>query len=457
MASDERTTTRPALSPKSIEAAQPRDRDYELSDPGAPGLFLRVTKRGKDGRSGGAKVFRWYVNSIGRRITIGRWTRTSRGGAASGYVTLGEAHTCLERLKEAHRAGRLDEEVAKLCPARDVRSTAVPSSLTVGELAPDFFAYVERRRKRPEQARRPVERDILPAIGDRPVSSITTVDCRKIVESVVARGSRTQAGVVLGVLKQLFNFACRRGDIATNPTAPLVDGGEALGVVKNTCARFLSPEEIGAFWKALDAYKGMTPTVRIGLRLLLLTGVRSGELLRAEWGEVDFDAATWTIPVAHQKLTRRQEQRARPWVVPLSTTALALFQELQALAKSLRSPYVMASFHGAGEHLTEKSLIHAMRRLFVGKDALLASFAEPRPTPHDLRRTMRTHLGDKLAVPFHVAERCLNHSLGKVADIYDRGDYVNERRDALEKWSAYVERLVAPQGSNVAFLPAARP
>lgn len=194
----------------------------------------------------------------------------------------------------------------------------------------------------------------------------------------------------------------------------------------------------------------MSPTVRDALRLLLLLGVRSGELLLASWNEVDFAAATWTIPVAHQKLTRQREATARPWVVPLAPKALAILRELQALAESLRSPHVLASFHGAGGRTTEKALNHAMRRLFTGKPLL--AFEGERPTPHDLRRTMRTHLGETLGVPWHIAERCLNHSLGKITATYDVGDYVSERRQALEKWATYVERLLAPRQSNVAFL-----
>jgi integrase len=434
---------------KAIEAAKPRDEDYELGDAGS-GLRLKVTAKG-------ARIFRWYAREGGERITatIGRWSAKPRPG----YVTLAEARHRLEKLKEAKRAGRLKDALKELSPKPLPKlEPGAGGALTVRQLAADFLVYIERRRKRPEQARRPLEMDVLPSIGDRSVESITPNDCVRIVEAVVSPlpgakrkvGAPTQAGAVFAVLKQLFRFAQGRGRLALNPCAPL--DPEALGIVKNTCQRFLSAEEIGQFWRALDSYTGMTPTVRAGLKLLLLTGVRSGELLRATWAEVDCDAATWTVPKEHQKLTKRQEQTARPWAVPLSPMALDLFRDLQTFAKSLRSPYVMASLHTPGEALTEKALNHAMRRMFTGDEPLL-SFAGERPTPHDLRRTMRSHMGSELRVPFHVAERCLNHSLGKVADIYDRGDYLAERRAALEKWAAYVERLVAPESSNVAFLP----
>lgn len=450
MAAEQDTAEAPLLSPDKIEKLKPEPETYEVRDAAARGLRLRVT-------SSGVKVFRWHTTgpkpdgTLGQKVvTLGRWSKKPRPG----HVTLAEARKLLEDLKVAHKEGRLEAEVAKLAPARRASSatTAAGGVLTVRDVAKDFRAFIEKRRRRPEYVTRPLDQDILPAIGDHAIGDVTPLECRRIVEAVVARGSPTQAGAVLATLKQLFNFAWSRGDTSSNPTAPLRDP-EALGVVRRTCDRFLSTDELAAFWKALDAQTGMTPVVRTGLKILLLTGVRSGELLQAEWGEVDFEAATWTIPVEHQKLSMRQAQRARPWVVPLSAQVLALFRELEGLAKALKSRFVMASFQGGGEATTEKALNHAMRRLLVGPKAVL-QFAGERPTPHDLRRTLRTYLGDKLGVPFHVAERCLNHSLGKIAETYDRGDYLDERRAALEKWSAYVERLVAPGEAKVAFLAA---
>jgi integrase len=445
----EKLTASPPFTAKLIEAARPAAKDYEIPDAGAPGLRLRITPKG--GRS-----FRWYVTRDGhqRVITLGKWSKHPQPGC----VTLAEARGWLEKLKSAHKAGNLDNVIAELAASRPSRAPSVETNsggaaLTVAELAKDFIAYISRRRKRPEQARRPIEEDIVPRIGDKRLADVSSRDVRQIVESVVARGAATQAGVVLAVMKQLFRFAQGRDEMATNPAATLDPG--ALGVVQNKCSRYLSPEEIGEFWNGLDAYTGMTPTVRLGLKLLLLLGVRSGELLKATWDEIDFEKAAWTIPTAHMKLTKRQEVHARPWTIPLPPRAVELFEELRHLAKSLNSKYVMASLHGGGVPLSEKALIHGMRRLFVGPNAPL-QFAGERPTPHDLRRTVRTHLGSTLGVNFHVSERCLNHSLGKVADIYDRGDYLTERRAALDRWSGYVERLVSPSERSVAFLKAAK-
>ena len=409
------------------------------------GLRLRISPAGKSGR-GGAKVWRWFVVLDGRRVnvTLGDWSRDGSAG-----LTLSKARQRLDELRAANQAGHLRDELARLGSRRATAPASgnASSGPTVKEVVEAFRAFVGRRRKRPAEVEWTLDKVVLPALGERPIGSITTKEVRELVEVEVRRGAPTQAGKVLAHIKQLFRFAQGRDDVQANPADPLQP--DVLGVVNRTCDRYLSPEEIAPFWHALDK-SSATPTVRLALRLLLLLGVRSGELLRATWEEVDLEAATWTVPVAHQKLTRQQETRARPWVVPLAPKAAELMRELQAFAKSIGSKYVAASFaaeDGAG--LSEQSLSHAMRRLFQGEEPLL-KFAGERPTPHDLRRTVRTHLGDTLGVDFHIAERCLNHSLGRVAATYDRGDYVQQRREALEKWAAYVERLVSGK-KKVAF------
>jgi integrase len=442
MAAEHSTASLPPLTAKLIEAAEPRATDYEIADPAAPGLRLRVTPKG-------GKVFRWYVTSLHRVLTIGRWSKLPRPG----HVTLGEARTWLERLKEAHGAGRLAAVEAELSALRPRRSAAPPAEgavVTFRQVADDFLKHVERRRKRPDEVRRTIETDLAPALGDRPIGSITSKDIRQVVEAVVARGSPTQAGKVLAHAKQLFRFACGRAElaVAANPAYPLE--ADDLGVQANVCQRYLDSKEIPLLWAAIGKAR-FSPTVKTGLKLILLTGVRSCELLRARWGEVDLEAGTWTIPVANQKLTRKQAQKptARPWTVPLSSPAVALFRQLEVFAQG--SEWVMASPFDPEARTSEKALVAAMRKLFIAPSAKepLLDLVEPRPTPHDLRRTMRTHLGDTLGVPWHIAERCLNHSIGRITQTYDVGDYLAERRAALEKWAAYVDRLLDPRSAKV--------
>jgi integrase len=444
MATDERNTLTPGLIEEARERAKGGGSAVELSD--GTGLRVRATPLG-------GVAFRWAVRHDGKQKVITlpvSWPDRGRDRPRA----LADAHAALADLKAAHGAGKLGEALAKLKPPKT--EPKADGLLTVRSAAADFLAYLDRERRRPEQARRMFDVEILPIIGGRPIANIRKKDLRGIVEGIVKRGSPVMAGHVRAVLKQFFEWAVDREDDLAMPGFPKL---KTLGAKKaDRSQRYLTPDEIAAFWRALDSAKGITPTVRSGLRLLLLLGVRSGELLQAEWSQVDFDAATLTIPVAHQKLTKDRMRRAKPWIVPLPPGALEILRGLKGLADGIGSRYVLASFHlrkGAdapGAPLTEKALNHAMRSLSAGREPAVR-FEGERPTPHDLRRTLRTHIEESLGVPEVVAERMLNHTRPDIIDIYARGDFLKQRREALEAWDTYVARLVAGEGATVVPMP----
>jgi integrase len=447
------------LTAKFIDSLRRRDTAYELRDRRAPGLRLRVYPSGK-------KVFRWHASSPATVVTIGVWSMDE----APAHVTLSEARRRLELLKAAKAAGpdrlkRVREELeAQLAP----RPAA--TGVTVAEVAQRFLRMLEGQRKRPDEARKIVERDILKActnpdhpdpndkcecetrFGAQSLSTLKKSDCRGLVEKVVRRGARVHAGTVLGLLKQLLDYAENVEDKFVNPAARLK--ARNLGVEHNDRDRWLTDTEIVTFWRALD--REPLPNAeaevdrrrtRAGIRLLLLTAVRSGELRLARWEEVDFKAETWTLPVAHQKLTPKQARQAKPFVIPLTPTALSLFGELKDLAGA--TPHVISSdLARDGKAYGDKAFGRAMRRLWRSHPDLKVL---PEASPHDLRRTCRTWL-TKLGTPPHIAERCLNHKLGRILHIYDQHDYFEERKAALLKWDVFLQRLLAPADSNVRFL-----
>lgn len=424
----------PRLTPSAIGALEPRADAYEIPDPGCAGLRLRVEPTGR-------RTFRWYTRDGGKRavLTIGPWSER----AEAGHVTLAEARQRLAALKAARDEGRLGTER---------RSDSPSGRLTVAEVVDLFVAHLGQRRKTAGQVERALRRDVIPLVGGVPIAALTPRDVRRVVEAVVKRGSPSSADHLFVHFSALLRFAVGRGELAMNPAATL--DRDALGCETNRRARVLSDPEIAAFWGALDL-SGMTKTVRAGLRLLLLTGVRSGELLRARWAELDLTAKVWVVPVAHQKLGRRQVANAKPWRVPLSEPALAQLERLRVLTEG--SAYVMATPSPIPEgdaHLTDKALVSGMRKLFAGKVPHL-TFADPRPTCHDLRRTLRTGLA-RLKVPRDVAERCLNHALSEIEAVYNAHDYLEERREALARWGAHVEALVSAT-ANVVPIAAVRP
>lgn len=358
-----------------------------------------------------------------------------------GHVTLEEAREWLRRLKTAHRGGPAQLELVSSQLRDSVappRATPEIAEGTVAKVAEAFLRTLETRRKRPEVARYLIEKDILPFIGALPLRSLKKSDCRGVVAKVVARGAKGHAGKVLAILRQMLDYAENVEDDFMNPAARLKASN--LEIETGTRDRWLDETEIPLFWKALtpslERSQGGSltpePQTTAALRILLITAARSGELRIARWEHVDLNQLTWTIPPENQKLPPKLARTAKPFVIPLSPLALAQFEALRGLAG--QSPYILPGKDG--KPYDTRSLGRAMARLWERK----LSSLDP-ASPHDLRRTARTWFG-KLGIPPHIAERCLNHRLGKIVATYDQGDYLAERRAALELWDAHIRTLI---------------
>ena len=391
---------------------------FEIADPGAKGLRLRVSP-------GGTKTFIWYYRDGAkiRRLTLGQY------GDGDDTLTLAKARQKLITTKS-----RLNNGIKP-------HAESANAPRTVTDLCEFFYKRrIEGIRKRPDVVRQVLDHDIIPIIGTRRISSITPPTLARVVDKVVDRGAAVHANKVLATLKQIFNYAQARGFVDRSPAHPLK--AQDLGIVNSVRERALDTDdegeaqadlvEIRALWHALDKAPKLSLQCRLGTKILLLTGVRSGELRLAQWEHIDFNHATWKIPAGNTK-------NARGWTVPLSPQALDLFNTLQKSAKG--SQWVLPSFTGEGP-ITDKALARAMKRLLSIKDTKgnsllpIANF-----TPHDLRRTLRTHLS-RLGVALHIAEKCLNHSLGRLEQTYDKHTYIYERREALDKWAKEVDLAV---------------
>jgi integrase len=210
--------------------------------------------------------------------------------------------------------------------------------------------------------------------------------------------------------------------------------------------RTLSLEELQALLTVLDAPCQKDAKVgRLALRVLLLTGKRCGETLRARWDELDLKDGTWRIPGANRKATKQAALGDE--IVPLSPPAVVAFKALLELRRG-ESPWAFGSPHSAARgRLADTAPSRIVKELFKARTLKGEEW-----TPHDLRRTARSYWSSKLKVPWHVSELLLGHALPKVARTYDVGDYLDERRDALNRWAVYLDQVQAGDG-KVMVLP----
>ncbi|MEW6762990.1 MAG: integrase arm-type DNA-binding domain-containing protein [Pseudomonadota bacterium] len=169
----------------------------------------------------------------------------------------------------------------------------------------------------------------------------------------------------------------------------------------------------------------------LAMRILLSTCVRTSELVRARWENIDLEKGTWFVPSATTK-TRRG------FFVPLMPAVIDWFRELQVLAGS--SPFVLPArvARKEGETITARTLWAAIDRAFKTGRLTVTKF-----TPHDARSTAKSHMRN-LGVTEWDSERALSHAIKGVSGIYDVRDELPEKRAALTKWSDLLHRLSAP-------------
>jgi integrase len=430
---------------KDLQALKPTDRTYEARDAKQRGLVCRIAPTG-------VYTFVWYY----RRDEDGKGTTKAIGrfGKGPGYLGLEDAREKLGGWKAAQRAASRGGPKLSEHPDFAEAVQAEAGAGTVDEAAERFLAHLERERDRPEDAKGYFERDIVGPNGkgemgplhgvllkDVTLAHITAIRDRIYARQADKTRGRSAARHTVALLRQFFRWATREGLLPATHANPA-----ALVEIKEPKPeqRSLAFDEIALVWQALDR---LSPAMRDAARFLMLVPLRSQEIGQNTFDNVDFDRGLLTVPRDLQKI-----DTGAPWVTPVPPTALAILRDLKARADGLGSKYVLASDRVGppkdggerrkrGEPYTRTNLVAKIGGLFDGDDAVKLPGGPV--SPHDLRRTVRTHVRNTLKISFDVAEKLLGHSVGDIAGRYDTGDLLDERREALEAWDRFVQAALA--------------
>lgn len=229
---------------------------------------------------------------------------------------------------------------------------------------------------------------------------------------------------------QLFDHAIKLGLLLNNPASAFKVND--AGRIEKSRERALSLEEIGQVFRVFREHSdSFFRGNYLACALLLLLSVRKSELTEAPLAEFDLDEKKWSLP-------KERSKSGVGIVIPLPPLAINILEELKV--RAFGSDYVFPNRRSSKNlHMGKDTLNRDIAKLFG-----VESGKKKQPpnvmgnieyfTVHDLRRTCRSLLAS-LSVPPHVAERCLNHKLKGVESIYDRYDYFDERKEALQRLS----------------------
>jgi len=312
---------------------------------------------------------------------------------------------------------------------------------TVNHLFDDWFIDLSKRLKFPNIPKRIYQKEIKPLIGDLPIEQVNARDIRAILQKVSNSGRPSIANDTLVYCKQLFNHACKLDLAKANP-ASAFKVSDAGGVEKSR-DRILDIKELETTFKVFRENAHIfTRDNYLAVALLVNLGVRKGELIAAKWEEFDFNKQQWNLPESRSKT-------GVAIIIPLTDSVVTWLYELQV--RSAGSTYVFPSRRASKRrsYISDDTLNHALAKMFGMKvdskkqpyPNLLGNAGVEHFTVHDLRRTCRSLLA-KAGVQAHIAERCLNHKLKGVEGVYDRYDYLLERREALIIISELIEPIV---------------
>jgi integrase len=291
---------------------------------------------------------------------------------------------------------------------------------------------------------------------DRPAAALTHAAVTAVLDALAAGGKAPIAGRTMAYGRACYGWAVKRRRLPLNPFAglPVIQGANP------SRDRVLMDAEVGAVWRAAGMLgEPFGPVVK----LLLLTAQRRAEVAALRWSELSADLATWTLPGARAK-------NGKAHIVHLAEPARIILQGVKRIAGQDLVFSVTGTTPPSGFSKAKVALDAAMAReaseaagdaLAVVPPAMrgrrrdtLPAEAAPEPVPdwrfHDFRRTAVTWLAGA-GFPPHVADKLLNHVSGSiqgVAAIYQRGEFLAERKAALEAWAAHVVACGGNSGTN---------
>jgi integrase len=382
------------LTKSAIDVLATHEKDIVYWDSTCPGFGVKVTPKGR-------KVFIVLYRNGGagsrlRKYTIGPY----------GRITLHQARIAALKIFAARTEGR-DPAAEK----QQARRRLVADR--VDDLVELFITEHLSKTRSAREISRLLRREIIPSWGTRSVHELDRRQVIDLVTEIASRGTPSAANKLLKVVKTFFGWCVGRAILDLSPAKGVVAPSR-----ERARDRVLDDKELarilGATLQIGGPYAGI-------IELLALTGQRREEVAQLTWDEIDLAGRTWTLPAFRTK-------NGKPHIVHLSKPALAVLMRMPRLGQfvfSLSGAKPFGRFSAAKRDLDKLSGVSNWRL-------------------HDLRRTCVSGMA-RLGVAPHVADKILNHQTGSisgVAAVYQRHEFLGERKEALESWGEHVDCLL---------------
>ncbi len=393
--------------------AKPKEKPYKLSDGG--GLYLLV-------KTNAAKHWRLKYRFLGKEklLALGPYP----------VISLADAREARDSAKKLLIAGTdpiTHKQDRTRLAIRNAQNTFKSVALEwhgnqVEKWSANHSLNVMRR----------LDVDIFPYIGSRPIADIDAPELLEVLRRIEKRGALDVAGRVKQICGQVFRYGIATGKCKRDHSADLKG---ALKKGKSGHYPALDIKEMPEFLKALERNEPrLFSRTRRAIKVLMLTFVRTNELINAKWPEFDLKNARWEIPAERMKM-------GNPHIVPLSRQVIAILKEQKEETKHLDTDWVFPSQVRPKEPMSNNTILFAIGRLGY----------KGRHSGHGFRALAMSTIKENLGYRHEVVDRQLAHAhKSKIDRAYDRAKFLDERKRMMQEWSDYMDD-VANHGKVINF------
>lgn len=388
------------LTDTKLRTLKPRESAYRIAD--TNGLCIEV-------RPSGSKVWRYRYRHGGKPSIITMAEYPAMG--------LAEARAERDRLRALVRGGGSPANAARIERATKMEQAAT----TFGAIAAELLAKRAKEGLSPgsvKRERRLIEKDMA-VVSSMPITDVTAPLLLAALRKLERRGVVETAHRARSLAGRVFRYAIATGRAQVNPAADLVGALEQPQT--KHFASVTDPTKIGDLLQAMYSYRGSPVTVA-ALKLAPMCFVRPGELRKARWADIDLEASEWRFTAS---------KTGTPHIVPLSSQAKEILEELQPLTK--RSEFVFPGVRSAKRPMSENTINAALRYLGFDGNTI---------TGHGFRAMARTVLDEVLGYRPDFIEHQLAHAVrDPLGRAYNRTAHLAERKKMMQAWASYLDKL----------------
>lgn len=398
-----------ATTDKAIKNAKPEVKPYKMA--AGQGMFLLVNPNG-------SKLWRLKYRLEGKEklLSLGAYPE----------VTLAQA-----RLKREEARKQISEGVDPNELKKEKRQQKKAEALTFKVIAERWFRGNTELSKKPwapataKKARLYLEKDIYPALANKPVTDITRLELIELNESIEKRGAFDIAAKVRQWLSVIMGEAFDRGEVSQNVALNLKPSIHSSGATRSHHP-FIPFVELGQLLDNVEA-TGSNKVVKLAIKMLTLTAVRPSELRFAKWSEFDRKGRVWNIPAERMKMRR-------PHSVPLTDQALEILNELEPISAS---GSIVFTGRTPNTPISENTL---------NKTLKVAGY-EGKQTGHGFRHLLSTELNERGYNSDWIETQLAHRSENKIRGVYNHAEYLEQRAKMMQEWANSIDALRA--GANV--------